>query len=256
MKPIFSLFLVLSVCGLGGVEAFAADEPVVATPQTAAEGALLLPQAGQAADGQPILLQDAQAAEQPKAEAAPAQPAQEAAAAQTPQPQAAPEQAADLAQDLADATAPQEPKEEFVAVRETVQQEQPAPAKKEPRVVYNPKKNRDPMLSPDDFLLLRYREQQRLAAIEAERQRKLAEERRRQEEAERLRQLELARIKDPTREVRNKIHIGGIIGKEVFIGSKIYTIGNSIYGARIVSVSPDEVVFSYKGHKFVRKVKL
>ena len=92
--------------------------------------------------------------------------------------------------------------------------------------------------------------------MEAERQRKLAEERRRREEAERLRQLELARIKDPTREVRNKIRVTGIIGQEVFIGNRIYTVGKSIYGARLVEVRPDEVVFSYKGHKFVRKVQL
>lgn len=153
-----------------------------------------------------------------------------------------------------DAAIQQQPSpQEFVAKREDVTEEQPSPTK---RVVYNPKNRRDPTLSPDDFLLLQYREQQRLAAIEAERQRQLAEERRKREEAERLRQLELARIKDPTREVRNKIRIGGIIGQEVFIGSRIYTVGKSIYGARIVEVRPDEVVFSYKGHKFVRKVKL
>ena len=131
--------------------------------------------------------------------------------------------------------------EGFVAPREEVA-EKPEEAAA-PRVVYNPKSRRDPTLSPDDFLLLQFREQQRLAAIEAERQRKLAEER-------------LARIKDPTREVRNRIKIGGIIGQEVFIGSKIYTVGKSIYGARIVEVRPDSVVFSYKGHKFVRKMQL
>ena len=144
--------------------------------------------------------------------------------------------------------------EEFVMPREEVPEKAETTAA--PRVVYNPKNQRDPTLSPDDFLLLQYREQQRLAALEAERQRKLAEERRRREEEERLRQLELARIKDPTREVRNKIRVTGIIGQEVFIGSKIYTIGKSIYGARIVEVRPEEVVFSYKGHKFVRKVQL
>lgn len=144
--------------------------------------------------------------------------------------------------------------EGFVAPREAVAEKAKEAAA--PRVVFNPKNRRDPTLSPDDFLLLQYREQQRLAALEAERQRKLAEERRRREEAERQRQLELARIKDPTREVRNKIRVTGIIGEEVFIGSKIYTIGKSIYGARIVEVHPDEVVFSYKGHKFVRKVQL
>lgn len=160
------------------------------------------------------------------------------------------------APEAAVATAQQpETKEGFVAKREEITEEE-VKEKKEPRVVYNPKQHRDPTLSPDDFLLLQYREQQRLAAIEAERQRKLAEERRKREEAERLRQLELARIKDPTREVRNRIRVGGIIGQEVFIGDKIYTVGKSIYGARIVEVHPDEVVFSYKGHKFVRKVQL
>lgn len=146
-----------------------------------------------------------------------------------------------------------EPSENFVTPREEVE-EQPVPEKKE-LVVYQPKNRRDPTLSPDDFLLLQYREQQRLAALEAERQRQLAEERRKQEEAERLRQLELARIKDPTREVRNRIHIGGIVGQEVFIGDKVYTVGNKIFGARIVEVTPDSVVFTYKGHQFVRKMK-
>ena len=144
--------------------------------------------------------------------------------------------------------------EGFVAARETV--EDTAKAQVSLKAVYNPKNQRDPMLSPGDYAVLQERERRRLAAIEAERQRKLAEERRRQEEAERLRQLELARLRDPAREVRNKIHIGGIIGQEVFIGSKIYTVGNTILGARIIEVRPDEVVFSYKGHKFVRKVQL
>ena len=82
------------------------------------------------------------------------------------------------------------------------------------------------------------------------------EERRKREEAERRRQLELARIKDPTIEVRNKIRIGGIIGKEVFIGDKIYTVGKVYKGAKIVDVRNEEVVFLYKGHKFKKKVQL
>lgn len=146
--------------------------------------------------------------------------------------------------------------EGFVKPREEMEESKKAvKPKPRPRVVYNPKNRRDPTLSPDDFLLMQYREKQRLAAIEAERQRQLAEERRKREEAERLRQLELARIKDPTREVRNKIQLGGILGQEVFIGSKVYTVGNKIFGAKIVEVTPDEVVFSYKGHKFVKKMK-
>ena len=184
------------------------------------------------------------------------QPADSQTASAPAQTASQPAEQSALEKDVAQATAQEgQPAEEFVAAREMVEEEIIEP--EEPQVVvYNPKSQRDPTLSPDDFLLIQYREQQRLAAIEAERQRKLEEERRKQEEAERLRRLELERIKDPTREVRNKIRIGGVIGQEVFIGSKIYTIGNTIYGARIVAVKPDEVVFSYKGHKFVRKVQL
>ena len=160
-----------------------------------------------------------------------------------------------VAKDLEQATEPTEQTgEKLETARETAKEES-APKGKKELVVFNSKTRRDPTLSPDDFLLLQYRERQRLAAIEAERQRKLAEERRKQEEAERLRQLELARIKDPTREVRGLITIGGIIGKEVFIGDKVYTIGNKVHGARIVEVTPDKVVFLYKGHKFVKKMQ-
>ena len=160
----------------------------------------------------------------------------------------------ELEKDLQAASSKEEKGETFVTPREDVKTEVAKPDD-QPKVVYNPKTRRDPTLSPDDILLLQHREQQRLAAIEAERQRKLAEERRKREEEERLRQLELARIKDPTREVRNKIRIDGIVGQEVFIGDKVYTVGNKIFGARITEVHPDEVVFSYKGHKFVRKMK-
>lgn len=200
-----------------------------------------------AAQAQQALAAQADVAEAPVA--APTEASVEAAPESTAQSSPEAQDAAVLAQ----TPYGQEEGEGFVAKREEVAEEKPVQVS---RVVYNPKNRRDPTLSPDDFLLLQYREQQRLAAIEAERQRKLAEERRKREEAERLRQLELARIKDPTREVRNKIKVGGIIGQEVFIGERIYTVGKSIYGAKIVEVRPDEVVFSYKGHKFVRKVQL
>ena len=142
--------------------------------------------------------------------------------------------------------------EGFVAPRESVS-EKPAEATSAKRV-FKPK--RDPTLSPDDVLLLDFREKQRLAAIAAERKRQEDEEKRKREEEEKQRLRQLYLLKHPEAEVQDKIHIGGIIGQEVFIGSKIYTVGNTIYGARIVSVSPDSVEFSYKGRTFVRKVKL
>ena len=125
-----------------------------------------------------------------------------------------------------------------------------------PSVKFQLKNNRDPMLSPEDVLLIRYREQQRLAAEAAERRRKAEEERKRREAEERRRQWELALIKDPTVLVRDKIRISGIIDKEVLIDGKLYTIGNVYKGAKIVSVGADSVTFSYKGHKFVKKVKI
>ncbi len=123
-------------------------------------------------------------------------------------------------------------------------------------VNFNPTNKRDPMLSDDDILLLEHREKQRLAALEAERKRKEEEERKRREAEERKRQWELMLLKDPTILVRDKIKIEGIIDKEVLIGGKLYTIGNTYLGARIVEVTPDAVTFSYKGHKFVKKLKL
>ncbi|MCQ2411160.1 MAG: hypothetical protein MJ053_06860 [Elusimicrobiaceae bacterium] len=134
-------------------------------------------------------------------------------------------------------------------------QEQAAAAKTA-RVVFNPKNQRDPTLSPDDVLLMEHREKQRLAALAAERKRQEEEARRRALEEEKKRAWELYLLKHPEAEVKNKIRIGGIVGQEVFIGSKIYTVGNTVYGARIVAVSPDSVVFSYKGRKFVRKIQL
>lgn len=131
-----------------------------------------------------------------------------------------------------------------------------AAPQKESLVVYNPPTDRDPTLSSDDTLLLKHREEERLRALEAERRRKAEEERRRLAELERQRQLELDRLRNPAREVRGKIRVSGIIGQEVFIGNKIYSVGQSVLGARILSVQPDSVVFIYKGQKFTKNVEL
>lgn len=115
---------------------------------------------------------------------------------------------------------------------------------------------RDPMLSPDDMLLIKHREQQRMAAEAAERRRQAEIEKQRLAEEERRRQWELALIKDPTIIIRNQIHISGLIDKEVLIDGKLYTIGHTYKGAKIVAVGPDSVTFVYKGHRFVKKVKI
>lgn len=125
-----------------------------------------------------------------------------------------------------------------------------------PKVNFNLVSARDPMLSPDDVLLLEAREKQRLALEAAERKRQEAAERKRRAEEERKRQWELLLLKDPTVVVRNKIKISGVIDKEVLIDGKLYTIGNTYMGAKIVGVGADSVTFTYKGHKFTKKIPL
>jgi len=127
---------------------------------------------------------------------------------------------------------------------------------KNARVAYNPKTDRDPTLSSDDTLLLKDLQERRRKEREAARKRELEAERRRIAELERIRQAELDRLRDPSREVRGKIKINGIIGQEVFIGSRVYKVNDTVLGARIVSVRPDAVVFSYKGQKFTKNVQL
>ena len=125
-----------------------------------------------------------------------------------------------------------------------------------PQVSFSLEKDRDPMLSPDDLLLIKHREQQRMAAEAAERRRQAEAEKRRLAEEERRRQWELALIKDPTIIIRNQIHISGLIDKEVLIDGKLYTVGHTYKGAKIIAVGPDSVTFVYKGHRFVKKVKI
>ena len=124
------------------------------------------------------------------------------------------------------------------------------------KLVYRPNVDRDPTLSPDDLLLLQHRREEEKRRIEEERKRKAEAERRRLAELQRQRQLELERLKDPSREIRGRIRINGIIGQEVFIGDKVYTVGKTVLGARIVSVQPDGVVFLYKGQRFTKKIQL
>lgn len=125
-----------------------------------------------------------------------------------------------------------------------------------PQVSFSLDNERDPMLSPDDLLLIKHREQQRMAAEAAERRRQAEAEKKRLAEEERRRQWELALIKDPTIIIRNQIHISGLIDKEVLIDGKLYTVGHTYKGAKIVAVGPDSVTFVYKGHRFVKKVNI
>lgn len=124
------------------------------------------------------------------------------------------------------------------------------------KLMYKPSVERDPMLSPDDVLILKHRQEEAKRYAEAERKRKIEAEKKRLADLQRQRQLELERLKDPSRDIRGRIRINGIIGQEVFIGDKVYTVGKTVLGARIVSVQPDGVVFMYKGQRFTKKIQL
>ena len=151
--------------------------------------------------------------------------------------------------------------EGFVASRDSVSAENSSGKKS----IYNPKVQRDPTLSIDDELILkdiaekRRKEEAEARRREEERLRKL------QEEEEKKRQWQLELLKHPELEVKRKIRIGGLIGKEVFFrdANKVYTAGStiSVIGesgerrqVKIVAVNADSVVFSYQGHQFVKKI--
>ena len=151
----------------------------------------------------------------------------------------------------------------FVVQRESVP-EKAAPAKT-PKVVYNPQKRRDPTLSPDDVLILEDRARKLRIAQEQERKRREAAEKAERERQERLRQRQLLLLKYPELEVKDKIRIGGVIGREVFFGNsnKMYTVGSTLSvkgesGARrkvkIEAINLDSVVFSYQGRRFKKKI--
>ncbi|MCL2888105.1 MAG: hypothetical protein FWF35_02175 [Elusimicrobia bacterium] len=116
----------------------------------------------------------------------------------------------------------------------------------------------DPTLSKEDRAVAERARQARMQMAEQQRQAQLAEAQR-QKELEEARQRELeAERRDPSRAIRNKIKITGIVAQEVFIGggTKAYTVGSTVLGARIVSIYEDNVVFSYKGQRFTKKVEI
>lgn len=152
----------------------------------------------------------------------------------------------------------------FVAPRESAPAE--TTVSKSDKVLYNPKTRRDPTLSPDDALILADRAEKLRIAQEKERKRKELEARKEAERKERERQRQLLLLKYPELEVKNRIRIGGVIGKEVFFGNnvdKMYTVGSSISvrgesgnmrRVKIVAINLDSVVFSYNGRRFTKRI--
>ena len=123
-----------------------------------------------------------------------------------------------------------------------------APVKK----LFNPKVQRDPFMSVMARAALRAQhEAERLAAeraIEMERTR-----------AARERQESIRKEREFLAGIERKIQVQAIVENPqgiiaIINGVKCYR-GTSIFQAKILSISPKEVVFSFKGRRFVKKVQ-
>lgn len=107
------------------------------------------------------------------------------------------------------------------------------PAQLKPVSYYTPKGDRDPTLSPADYSRMQELELQRL---ETERLQRLAERR-----------------KPKTPQFESRLRLQGIVGNAAIINGEMYSVGQTIYGARIIKIGANYVIGEYKGRKF-RKV--
>ncbi|MBT3955549.1 MAG: hypothetical protein HN833_00275 [Elusimicrobiaceae bacterium] len=120
---------------------------------------------------------------------------------------------------------------------------------------------RDPTMSKDETdnieaerLKRKQAEEARIKKIQAE---KLAKE---QAEEKKRRLAEELRL-NPSKEVSYRIKIQGVIGNEVILNGKIYSVGDTLYLSgnknpiKILSVGESYVRFQYKGQKFNKIIK-
>ena len=123
------------------------------------------------------------------------------------------------------------------------------------RVSFNPATRRDPTISREEQALAELKEKDRMRAAEAARLAREAAARKAKEDlARRLREEEDMK-RNPAREVIGKINLQGIVNKEAFINDRVYGVGQSVLGARIISITDGEVLFNYKGQNFTKKIK-
>lgn len=180
----------------------------------------------------------------PPAQPAAPQPAPQAQAAPreqapAPAPQAKPQAAAPAPQPSASAQAPEPgPARPAVstaapqAVQQSTAAAQGASGQK-PLSAYKPKTDRDPTLSPDDYQRIKDAE---AARLEAERQARLAE-----------------RNRPRAPDITSRLQLQGIVGSAAIINGEMYSVGQSVLGAKLLKVGANYVIVEHKGKKF-RKV--
>ena len=98
---------------------------------------------------------------------------------------------------------------------------------------FKPKTTRDPTLSPDDYQRIKDAENARL---EAERQARWAE-----------------RNRPKAPDITSRLQLQGIVGNAAIINGEMYSVGQSVLGARLLKVGANYVIVEHKGKKF-RKV--
>ncbi len=102
-----------------------------------------------------------------------------------------------------------------------------------PASAYKPRTDRDPTLSPDDYQRIKDLE---AARLEAERQARWAE-----------------RNRPKAPDITSRLQLQGIVGNAAIINGEMYSVGQSVLGARIIKVGANYVIVEHKGKKF-RKV--
>ena len=91
---------------------------------------------------------------------------------------------------------------------------------------FDPKSQRDPTMSPDDYQKI-----------------KDEEDRRREEERlARLAELRKKQVDSPA----SRIDLQGIVGNQAIINGEMYTVGQTVKGARIVRIGSDYIICEWK----------
>lgn len=106
----------------------------------------------------------------------------------------------------------------------------PGPGDQKAASYFMPKTERNPFLTPDDYARIREEEA-----------------RRRREAREKAQQ-----VRQTPREVlvESRMNIQGIVGTNVIINGEMYSRGDTIMGARIISIGSNYIIGEHKGRRF------
>ncbi|MGD9641556.1 MAG: hypothetical protein AB7V08_02330 [Elusimicrobiales bacterium] len=207
------------------VSAEISQDPGTVPPVFQSEGGAQAAQPAQAAPQPP----DAAPAAQPAPESAAPQQRPPSAASQAPEPAPAAQPAGQA--EAAPAAQPEDQPEDQPAAQQGVE----GSTVPKPVSYYEPKTERDPTFTPDDYKRIR-------------------DEAMRRAEAERMsRNAERYKPREPGPETR--VVLQGIVGNAAIVNGDMYTVGQTVRGVKIVKVGADYIICDYKGKKFRKVLK-